>query len=142
VSVLGSCLDRELINSLLQELTSGAPSGATAALDSTYTQGATPTDVSGAPATPTGMLTIANYPALDRTPPVDSPEVQQWLSQIDLSGVPTYSPSTGDVSLYPSCRGIRADDSVPPIQELLPTVDVGGLVVDVVSPLFNAKIAY
>jgi hypothetical protein len=44
------------------------------------------------------MLTIANYPALDRTPPVDSPEVQQWLSEIDLSGVPTYSPSTGDVS--------------------------------------------
>jgi hypothetical protein len=46
------------------------------------------------------MLTIANYPALDRTPPVDSPEVQQWLSEIDLSGVPTYSPSTGDVRSY------------------------------------------
>jgi len=82
----------------LSELTSGAPSGATVALDSTYTQGASPTDVSGAPASPTGMLTIANYPALDRVPPVDSPEVQQWLSQIDLSGVPSYAPSTGDVS--------------------------------------------
>ena len=93
-----------LYNSLLQELTSGAPSGATAALDTTYTQGATPTDVSGAPATPTGMLTIANYPALDRTPPTDSPEVQQWLSEIDLSGVPTYSPSTGDVSRIISIR--------------------------------------
>lgn len=81
----------------LSELTSGAPSGATVALDSTFTQGVTPT-YSGAPATPTGMLTIANYPALDLTPPTDSPEVQEWLSKIDLSGVPSYGPTTGDVS--------------------------------------------
>ena len=88
------------------------------------------------------MLTIANYPALDRTPPVDSPEVQQWLSQIDLSGVPTYSPSTGDVSSYLPCREILTDDSAPPTLELLPMVDVGGLVVDVVSPLSDSKITH
>jgi hypothetical protein len=80
------------------------------------------------------MLTIANYPALDRTPPVDSPEVQQWLSQIDLSGVPTYAPSTGDVRFQYIVRGDLTDISVRPTQELLPMVDVGGLVVDVVSP--------
>jgi hypothetical protein len=85
------------------------------------------------------MLTIANYPALDRTPPVDSPEVQQWLSEIDLSGVPSYSPSTGDVSSQPPCSEDCANSSALPTLELLPTVDVGGLVVDVVSPLFNAK---
>jgi hypothetical protein len=85
------------------------------------------------------MLTIANYPALDRTPPVDSPEVQQWLSEIDLSGVPSYSPSTGDVSSHPSCRGTCADGSALPTLELSLMADVGGLVVDVVSPLFNAK---
>lgn len=83
----------------LSELTSGAPSGPTVPLDSTYAQGATPTYVSGAPSTPTGMLVIADYPALDRVPPTDSPEVQDWLSKIDLTNVPSYSPSTGDVGV-------------------------------------------
>ena len=81
----------------LSELTSGAPSGPTVPLDSTYSQGVTPT-YSGAPSTPTGMLVIADYPELDRVPPTDSPEVQEWLSRIDLTNVPSYSPSTGDVS--------------------------------------------
>jgi hypothetical protein len=117
----------------LSELTSGAPSGATAALDTTYTQGATPTDVSGAPASPTGMLTIANYPELDRVPPTDSPEVQQWLSQIDLSNVPSYSPSTGDVSTWLLWQWSCAHYSVLPIPALSQTADVGGPVVDAVS---------
>lgn len=115
-------------------MTSGAPSGGTVALDSTYTQGVTPT-YSGAPATPTGMLTIANYPALDVVPPVNSPEVQEWLSKIDLTNVPSYGPTTGDVST----RSLRSPEniadyhSVPPTRELSLTVDVGGPVVDAVS---------
>lgn len=113
----------------LSELTSGAPSGATVALDSTYTPGATPTDVSGAPASPTGMLTIANYPALDQTPSVDSPEVQQWLSQIDLSGVPSYAPSTGDVCRPSIWTGYALISSARLTLELSPTADVGGLAV-------------
>lgn len=125
---------------LLSELTSGAPSGATVGLDSTYTQGATPTDVSGAPASPTGMLTIANYPALDVTPPTDSPEVQQWLSQIDLSGVPSYSPSTGDVSLV-ILPWDQANCSAPQIQGPSPTADVGGLAVVAVSRLCSSEVA-
>jgi hypothetical protein len=119
----------------LSELTSGAPSGATVALDSTYTPGATPTDVSGAPPSPTGMLTIANYPALDQTPSVDSPEVQQWLSQIDLSGVPSYAPSTGDVGRPSMWTGYALMFSVRLILEPLPMADVGGLAVVAVCPL-------
>ena len=82
-------------------MTSGAPSGPTVGLDSTYSQGVTPT-YSGAPATPTGMLTIANYPALDVVPDVNSPEVQEWLSKIDLTNVPSYGPTTGDVCTIPA----------------------------------------
>lgn len=33
-------------------------------------------------------LNPANYPALDRIPPIDSPEVQQWIKEVDLSNVP------------------------------------------------------
>ena len=39
------------------------------------------------------LINPANYPALDRPPPTDSPQVQQWLSEIDLSGVPNWSPT-------------------------------------------------
>ena len=81
------------------------------------------------------MLTIANYPALDVVPPVNSPEVQEWLSKIDLTNVPSYGPTTGDVST----RSLRSPEniadyhSVPPTRELSLTVDVGGPVVDAVS---------
>lgn len=33
-------------------------------------------------------LNPANYPALDRIPPIDSPEVQQWIKEVDLSQAP------------------------------------------------------
>lgn len=65
---------------------------ATSALPTTYAAGAS-APVSGAPALPTSALTIANYPALDVVPPTNSAQVQQWLSQIDLTQVPTNSPT-------------------------------------------------
>ncbi|KAK8844049.1 hypothetical protein IAR55_006843 [Kwoniella newhampshirensis] len=85
----------------LSALTSGAPSDATVALDSTYTAGASATAVSGAPALPTAVLTNANYPPLDMLPPTNSPEVQGWLSTIDFSKVPTYNVTTGDCATDP-----------------------------------------
>lgn len=39
--------------------------------------------------TSVAALNPANYPTLDKTPPIDSPQVKEWLSQIDLSGVPS-----------------------------------------------------
>ncbi|WRT69090.1 uncharacterized protein IL334_006073 [Kwoniella shivajii] len=86
----------------LSELTSGAPTDTTVALDSTYAAGSTPTAVSGAPALPTSALTIANYPALDQTPSTDSTEVQGWLSKIDMTKVPSYNVTTGACATDPS----------------------------------------
>ncbi|GAA5891295.1 hypothetical protein JCM8208_002575 [Rhodotorula glutinis] len=66
---------------------------ATQALPTTFAAGATP-PVSGAPSLPNiATLNPANYPPLDRLPPTDSPEVQEWLSQIDLANVPDWAPT-------------------------------------------------
>ena len=57
----------------------------TVALDATFTMGAQPTKISGAPALPNPTLVVANYPALDKVPPTDSPQGQQWLSQVSAT---------------------------------------------------------
>ncbi|KAK1922752.1 putative chitin deacetylase [Papiliotrema laurentii] len=79
----------------LSELTSGASTAQTIPLSKTETANTQPTAVSGAPALPAPTLTIANYPALDRQPPVNSTEVQEWLSKIDFSKVPSYGVTDG-----------------------------------------------
>ncbi len=40
-------------------------------------------------------LSPSNYPALDKPPPTDSPEVQQWITEVQQSGVdiPGFSPT-------------------------------------------------
>ncbi|GAA5959445.1 hypothetical protein JCM3765_002329, partial [Sporobolomyces pararoseus] len=61
---------------------------ATQPLPSTFQAGATP-PVARAPNLPSiANLNPANYPALDRIPPIDSPEVQQWIKEVDLSQAP------------------------------------------------------
>lgn len=67
--------------SALSELTSGAPTDSTVALYSTFAAGATPT-VSGAPVLPTSALSIADYPALDVTPPTNSSLVKDWMAKV------------------------------------------------------------
>jgi len=59
---------------------------ATTSLDATYTAGATP-PVSGAPALPNAVIVGSNYPALDQIPSITSPEVQQWIKDVQNSGV-------------------------------------------------------
>ncbi|CAE6340550.1 unnamed protein product [Rhizoctonia solani] len=70
------------------------PTQATVPLDSTYTAGATP-PVSGAPPLPTPNIVASSYPALDQIPALNSPEVQQWIKEVQNSGVaiPGYSPT-------------------------------------------------
>ncbi|KAF8714521.1 Polysaccharide deacetylase, partial [Rhizoctonia solani] len=70
------------------------PTQATVPLDTTYTAGATP-PVSGAPALPTPAIVPSNYPALDQVPPINSPEVQQWIKEVQNSGVviPGFAPT-------------------------------------------------
>jgi hypothetical protein len=41
------------------------------------------------------LINPANYPALDKPPPTDSPQVQQWILEVQNSGVtiPNISPT-------------------------------------------------
>ncbi len=70
------------LHSPLSALTSAAPTDTTVALDSIYAQGAQPTAVPGAPGLPNPTLVIANYPALDHVPPVNSTQVMKWMSEV------------------------------------------------------------
>ncbi|KAH7338344.1 hypothetical protein B0J17DRAFT_695227 [Rhizoctonia solani] len=62
------------------------PTQSTVALDTTYKAGATP-PVSGAPPLPTPAIVPSNYPPLDQIPPLNSPEVLQWIKEVQNSGV-------------------------------------------------------
>ena len=77
--------------SIVTTISSGmATTFPTYTLPTSATAGQTNSFVSGAPPLPTiSTLNPASYPTLDKPPPVDSQEVQQWLSQIDLSKAPT-----------------------------------------------------
>lgn len=72
-----------------------APTQATVPLHTTYAAGATP-PISGAPPLPTVAITAANWPPLDQIPPLDSPQVKQWIQEVANSGItiPTVPPTT------------------------------------------------
>ncbi|KAJ1306364.1 hypothetical protein OPQ81_007370 [Rhizoctonia solani] len=70
----------------LTSIYASAPTQATVALRTTYTAGATP-PISGAPPLPSAVITPANWPALDQIPPLDSPQVKQWIQEVANSGV-------------------------------------------------------
>ncbi|KAG8860302.1 chitin deacetylase [Tulasnella sp. 330] len=72
----------------LSAIVSDAPIETPLSMFTTFAAGATP-PLSGAPPLPTlTTFNPANYPPLDKVPPTDSPEVIQWLSEIDLTNVP------------------------------------------------------
>ncbi|KAF8971428.1 hypothetical protein BDZ97DRAFT_1651088 [Flammula alnicola] len=80
----------------LSVIVSNQPSSATLPLDSTAVPGTTPTAIPGAPALPNAaILAPSNYPALDIPPPIDSPEVQQWIQEVQDTGVviPNFAPT-------------------------------------------------
>jgi hypothetical protein len=120
----------------------------TVPLDTTYTAGATPTGVAGAPPIPTAFPIVAQFPTLDRVPPTDSAQVMQWMSELDLSDVPDYGQTTGAVSRARSQvervllggRGVLMAtvcwccySATTRPRRLPKRNDVGGLVVDAVS---------
>jgi peptidoglycan/xylan/chitin deacetylase (PgdA/CDA1 family) len=82
---------------------------ATVPLPTTYAAGAAQTLIPGAPNLPSfATLNPASYPALDKTPPTTSPEVQQWLAQVAASGItiPDISPTVaGGCASNPSLVG-------------------------------------
>lgn len=79
----------------LASITANMPPATTVPLDTTYSAGASPTGVAGAPPIPTSFPVVAEYPPLDAKPPTDSAQVQQWLSELDLSDVPDFGQTTG-----------------------------------------------
>ncbi|CAG7849395.1 SubName: Full=Probable Chitin deacetylase {ECO:0000313/EMBL:CCA71793.1} [Serendipita indica DSM 11827] len=95
-------------------------------LASTPSAGQQPSAVgSNAPPLPAAnSIVIANYPALDKTPPTDSPEVKQWIQDVANSGIPI---PTLPLRLREAARQTLA------VQEILPSA--GGLVVNALVTL-------
>jgi hypothetical protein len=99
----------------LSSIVGGAPSQPTHPLPSSPVAGAQPTFIPAAPPLPNGVfsnisrfqppllnslflvaqINPANYPALDKPPPTDSPQVKQWIQEVQSSGVtiPNISPT-------------------------------------------------
>ncbi|KAF7306607.1 Chitin deacetylase [Mycena indigotica] len=72
----------------LASIVSNAPSQATTPLPTTFAAGATPTALKGAPPLPNAAALVpSNYPALDVIVPTNSPEVQQWIREVNSSGI-------------------------------------------------------
>ena len=78
------------VSSLLSGISSGnGDTTSTTSLFTTYAAGAKNPQVTGAPGLPNLQTVLpANFPTLDVVPPTDTPQVQQWMSQIDWSQVP------------------------------------------------------
>jgi hypothetical protein len=98
----------------LSSIVAGAPSQVTHPLTSTPVAGTQPTVIPGAPPLPdcayclvwllspklmtlilVTLINPANYPALDKRPPLDSPQVLQWIQDVKNTGVniPNISPN-------------------------------------------------
>ena len=98
----------------LSQIVSNEPSSPTPTLASTPASGASPTFIPGAPGLPArkcsnhmclfsipdtdppvSSINPANYPKLDVVPPTDSPQVQQWIAEVQSTGIkiPSFSPT-------------------------------------------------
>jgi len=80
----------------LSSIIANAASQVTHPLPSTPVAGAQPTLIPSAPPLPNlAQINPANYPVLDKPPPTDSPQVQQWIQEVQNSGVsiPNISPT-------------------------------------------------
>ncbi|KAI9462349.1 glycoside hydrolase/deacetylase [Lactarius psammicola] len=80
----------------LSAIVVNAPSAATSIMPTPAAPGTKPSNIPNAPGLPDiSILSPSNYPPLDRPPPTDSPEVQQWIKEVQESGVeiPGFSPT-------------------------------------------------
>ncbi|KAL0947857.1 hypothetical protein HGRIS_010494 [Hohenbuehelia grisea] len=77
----------------LSSITSGMPTQATLAPSVTFTPGASP-PVSGAPPLPSrAPFVIADWPPVNVVPPGNSPEVTEWMKELDGHNIPDLSPT-------------------------------------------------
>ncbi|KZP01608.1 carbohydrate esterase family 4 protein [Calocera viscosa TUFC12733] len=84
----------------LDQLTMSNPSPSTMALTTTYQAGQQPT-IPGAPPLPQPTIITLGWPTQDQVPPVDSPQVQQWLTELNGWDIP---------DIRPTINGSCADD--------------------------------
>ncbi|KAF8659810.1 hypothetical protein AX16_001695 [Volvariella volvacea WC 439] len=84
----------------IQTLTSGKPPSPTMPVTATYAPGATP-PISGAPVLPTPFVfQMSEWPAQDKIPDVNSPEVQNWMRELEGFDIPDIPPTADG-----SCAG-------------------------------------
>lgn len=77
----------------LSDISVGMPTGTTLGPAETFTAGATPS-YPGAPPLPTAFVfSSANWPAQDKIPPTDSPQVQQWMQELQGFDIPDIRPT-------------------------------------------------
>jgi len=80
----------------LSDITYDMTSWSTAPLISTFAPAATNSLIPNAPPLPNaGLIKPSDFPTLDKTPPTDTPQVQQWYSEVLNSGIniPDLSPT-------------------------------------------------
>lgn len=78
----------------LSDISFGMATGTTYAAAQTYTAGATPTALPGAPPLPTPFVfNAADWPTADVIPPTDSDEVQAWMNELDGFYIPDIRPT-------------------------------------------------
>ncbi|KAL1743143.1 carbohydrate esterase family 4 protein [Schizophyllum fasciatum] len=83
----------------LVSIFSGMSSGTTWGASTTVTPGAS-APISGAPAIPSAFVFQVNeWPAQDQVPPTDSPQVKEWMKELDGHDIPDLSTTDG------SCAG-------------------------------------
>ncbi|KAG8932484.1 chitin deacetylase [Tulasnella sp. 418] len=81
----------------ISALTSGYPTQATSALASLPTAG-TVSPIVGAPALPDiSTFDPTKYPAFRAVPPTDSPEVKEWMKELEGHVIPSYAPNVSPV---------------------------------------------
>ncbi|EJU03634.1 glycoside hydrolase/deacetylase [Dacryopinax primogenitus] len=91
-STVSVSLPTDVTYAPLSQLTMNNPSPSTMALSTTYQAGQQPT-LAGAPPLPSATIITLGYPPQDQVPPTDSPQVQQWLKELDGWNIPDIRPT-------------------------------------------------
>ncbi|KAL5492148.1 CDA2_2 [Sanghuangporus weigelae] len=92
----------------LSEITSGAVSESTIPLSSTAAVGQVPS-ISGAPPLPSYTIIPSDWPAMDRMPPTDSAEVQEWMQELQGFDIPDLSTTDGTCAGSPEAAADAAN---------------------------------
>jgi len=78
----------------LAGITSGMPAGPAATIASTYAPGAKPTHITNAPGLPEPFVFVkGEWPDADHIVPGDSPEVKEWMKELDGWDIPNLNPT-------------------------------------------------